>query len=254
MTIRECTYVSKPFAVPDRGRRARPAGSAPATPPSLGKNADATPAAAERVPLGYRSQMLGETALTILPATPDRWPDVVEQLGGDGDRGCWCQAWRGRDEIAKAAGETRSETLQRQLRADPPPGYIAYLDGVPVGWAGVSVRTLTPRLVNSRTIPAIDALPVWSIGCIRVRPGFRRRGVARELLRGVVEAARRAGAPGVEAYPIDPGGRRVDTVLAFVGIASMFDAAGFRRVMETSAVSAGLPRILVRLEFDAGSE
>ena len=64
------------------------------------------------------------------------------------------------------------------------------------------------------------------------------------------EAARAAGAPGVEAYPIDPGGRRVDTTLAFVGIASMFDAAGFRRVTATSAVSAGLPRILVRLEFE----
>ena len=30
----------------------------------------------------------------------------------------------------------------------------------------------------------------------------------------------------------------------------MFDQAGFRRVLETSAHSAGLPRLLVRLDFD----
>ena len=29
----------------------------------------------------------------------------------------------------------------------------------------------------------------------------------------------------------------------------MFDRAGFRRVLETDAHSAGLPRILVRLDF-----
>ena len=90
---------------------------------------------------------------------------------------------------------------------------------------------------------------MWSIGCFRIRVGYRRKGVARALLAHVVEAAREAGAPGVEAYPIDPGGRRVDTGFAFVGIASMFDAAGFRRVLETGAHSAGLPRILVRLDF-----
>jgi hypothetical protein len=70
------------------------------------------------------------------------------------------------------------------------------------------------------------------------------------LLSHVVEAARAAGAPGVEAYPIDPGGKRVDVGLAYVGLVSMFDRAGFRRVLETDAHSAGLPRLLVRLDFN----
>ena len=51
-------------------------------------------------------------------------------------------------------GEPRPDALRRQLAINEvPPGYLAYLDGEAVGWAGVSVRTLTPRLVNSRTIP-----------------------------------------------------------------------------------------------------
>ncbi|HSH22380.1 MAG TPA: GNAT family N-acetyltransferase [Candidatus Caenarcaniphilales bacterium] len=188
---------------------------------------------------------------TIVPTTPDRWSDVAALLDGDGEGGCWCQAWRGKDEVARATAESRPQTLRRQMEeADPPPGYIAYLDGVPVGWVGVSVRAKTPRLLRSRTIPAVDDQPVWSIGCFRIRPGYRRRGVATALLAGVVNAARRAGAPGVEAYPIDPERRRVDVGFAFVGIASMFDAAGFRRVQATSAHSAGLTRLLVRLDFD----
>jgi GNAT superfamily N-acetyltransferase len=186
------------------------------------------------------------TPIEIVPATPERWDDVVVMLGGDGAKGCWCQAWRG----VEVRGEPRPEALRRQLATyDVPPGYLAYLDGEVVGWCGVGVRTQVPRLVKGRTIPAIDDLPVWSIGCFRIRPGFRRRGIATALLDGVVAAARAAGAPGVEAYPVDPEGGRVDTVLAFVGLASMFDRAGFRRVMDTGAHSAGLTRILVRLDL-----
>jgi GNAT superfamily N-acetyltransferase len=186
----------------------------------------------------------------IVPATESRWSDVREVLDGSGEQGCWCQAWRGLDTKAISGGKSRTQLLREQMRGGPPaPGFLAYLDGVPVGWVGVGVRTETPRLVNSRTIPAVDDLPVWSIGCFRIRAGYRRHGVAKALLGGVVEAARRAGAPGVEAYPIDPGGRRVEVGAGFVGIASMFDAAGFRRVLVTKGHSGGLPRLLVRLDL-----
>jgi GNAT superfamily N-acetyltransferase len=196
------------------------------------------------------SSASAKTEIHVQPATVARWPDVVTMLGGDLDKGCWCQAWRGRDEVAVQANETRRETTRRQIElGDPPPGYLAYIDDEVVGWAGVSVRTRTPRLVNSRTIPQIDDSPVWSIGCFLVRVGHRRKGVASALLDGVVEAARKAGVPGIEAYPIDPVGRRASSNFAFVGLASMFDRAGFRRVMETNAHSDHLPRLLVRLEL-----
>jgi GNAT superfamily N-acetyltransferase len=188
----------------------------------------------------------------IVPATQDRWSDVSELLDASGEAGCWCQAWRGHDAKALSGGRSRPELLRDQMRGGPPaPGYLAYLDGVPVGWVGVAVRTETPRLLHSRTIPAVDDLPVWSIGCFRIRPGYRRRGIAKALLAGVVEAARDAGAPGVEAYPIDPQGARVEVGAGYVGIASMFDAAGFRRVLVTDAKSGGLPRHLVRLDLAA---
>jgi GNAT superfamily N-acetyltransferase len=58
---------------------------------------------------------------------------------------------------------------------------------------------MAARLMNSRTIPLVDERPAWSIGCLRIRPGHRRRGIATALLDGVVEGARTAGVPGVEA-------------------------------------------------------
>ena len=191
-----------------------------------------------------------ETAIRVVPATVDRWADVMSVLDATGEHGCLCQPWRGKDAQAKAQRLDRRERLRRQMEGDPPaPGFVAYRDGEAVGWVGVAVRTEAPRLMNSRTIPLVDDRPVWSIGCFRIRTGFRRQGVATALLAGVVDAARRAGAPGVEAYPIDPGERRVEVGAGYVGIASMFDAAGFQRVLTTDATSGRLPRILVRLDL-----
>jgi len=188
--------------------------------------------------------------IQVVPATVDRWADVVTLLGRSGDRGCWCQAPRG----LVAGGATsepgaRRQALRAQLDDDPPAGMLAYIDDEVAGWCGFGPRPKLPRLVRSRTIPTIDDRPVWSILCFNVRVGYRRRGVAAALLDGVIEFARRSGAPGLEAYPIDPGGGRVDTSFGYVGVTSMFERAGFRRVVETAARSDRRPRILMRLDF-----
>ena len=199
-----------------------------------------------------RPEPIARERITILPATSDRWPDVVTLLGGDGERGCWCQSWRGSSAAfgRSGLGANRAQLQAQVERGDFAPGVLAYLDGDVVGWCGLGPRAAMPRLVNSKTIPLADDVPVWSIGCFVVRTGYRRRGVARALLDGAVEYARTMGAPVIEAYPIDPAGTRVSTSFAFVGFTSTFEAAGFRRVLLTSAHSAGLPRWLVRRELD----
>ena len=188
--------------------------------------------------------------IQVVPATVDRWADVVSLLGRSGDRGCWCQAPRGL--VAGGAATepgARRQALRAQLDDDPPAGMLAYIDDEVAGWCGFGPRPKLPRLVHSRTIPTIDDRPVWSILCFNVRVGYRRRGVAAALLDGVIDFARRSGAPGLEAYPIDPGGGRVDTSFGYVGVTSMFERAGFRRVVETAARSDQRPRILMRLDF-----
>ena len=189
-------------------------------------------------------------AIEVVPATPDRWDDVVTILGGNGDLGCWCQAPRG---IAVGYGKSESgarrEALREQLADEPPAGMLAYVDGEVAGWCGFGPRPRLPRLERSKTIPKVDDQPVWSVLCFNVRVGYRRRGVAAALLEGVVDYARRSGAPGVEAYPIDPDGGRVDVSFGYVGVTPMFERLGFERIVETAAHSDRRPRILMRLMF-----
>ncbi len=205
--------------------------------------------------MAAHAEPIARDDLEIAPATAERWSDVVELLGGSGERGCWCQSWRGSESAGVAAfgrsapGANRI-ALEAQVRTGEfAPGVVACLDGVPVGWCGLGPRAVMRRLMRSRTIPTVDDVAVWSIGCFVVRTGYRRRGVARALLDGAVAYARAMGAPAVEGYPIDPGGSRISTSFAFVGFTSTFEAAGFRRVVVTDAHSAGLPRWLMRLEL-----
>lgn len=190
------------------------------------------------------------SVIEVVPATPDRWDDVVAVLGRDGDRGCWCQAPRGRDTGPRRSDPSfRPALLEAQLAEDPPAGMLAYLDGEVAGWLGFGPRPLLPRLARSRTIPAVDDVPVWAILCFNIRAGFRRKGVATALLDGLIDYARRSGAPGLEAYPIDPGAERVGPGFGYVGLTGWFERAGFQRIVETDGQSAGRVRILMRRMF-----
>jgi GNAT superfamily N-acetyltransferase len=105
------------------------------------------------------------------------------------------------------------------------------------------------RLQRSRTIPAVDDAPVWSIVCFNVRVGYRRQGITRALLDGVISYAAAQGAVGLEAYPVDPEGARLDVSFAYVGTTAMFERAGFHRVVQTSSRSAGRYRWLMRRDL-----
>lgn len=188
----------------------------------------------------------------VVPASPDRFEDVVEVLGGGG---CLCQYWRmSSGDYSRSTTESRLAALRAQLEEDPPAGMLAYVESEPVGWLGFGVRERVGRLVRSRTIPKVDDLPVWSIYCFTVRTGYRRRGVARALLDGLMAYAREHGAPALEAYPVDTEGARIHGTAAYVGVASMFEAAGFRRVVKTDARSDHRPRWLMRLELGGSSD
>ncbi len=186
--------------------------------------------------------------LTVVPATSASFPDVAKLLGRDDERGCWCQYWRlSSSDYSHRPTGAGATLMQAQLADTPSPGVICYLEDEPVGWCGLWPRSRFERLTRSRTIPQVDDLPVWSVVCFMVRPGYRRRGVASALLQGAIDYARASGAPALEAYPIDAAGDRLDVSFAYVGIASMFERAGFVRVVETDAHSNSRPRILMRL-------
>ena len=163
---------------------------------------------------------------------------------------CWCLSYRltsSKENIA-LQGPERGERVRQLVDQNPPPGVLAYDGDEVVGWAGVHPRADTSFATNRR-IPHVDDLDVWSVWCIRVRPGHRKQGISHHLLAGAVEFARDNGAPAIEGYPVDNTGKKVDLTMAYAGTRKLFEKAGFTRAADTDSVLNGFPRVLMRLDL-----
>ena len=162
---------------------------------------------------------------------------------------CWCLAYRipSKEHLA-LSGPARGERVRQLVQEDPPPGVLAYDGDEVVGWAAVHPRADT-SFARNRKIPHIDDLDVWSLWCVRVRPGHRGAGIAHHLVDGAVAFARERGAPAIEGYPVDNDGRKVDLTMAYVGTRKLFERAGFVKAADTESVINGFPRVLMRLDL-----
>lgn len=190
-------------------------------------------------------------SVTVRPASPGTWGDVVEILGPRGGVvGCWCTFWRLTNQ--QAAGRTADDnraTLHKAICSGEPGGLVAYRAGVPAGWCAVAPREHFARVFRTRALaPADPAEPsVWSVTCVFVRPGHRGVRLTDRLVAAAVDYARDRGAAVIEAYPLvetDSGrasGRSSGTV-------DLFTRAGFtvharpdvgRRLIMRRAVTTG---------------
>lgn len=161
---------------------------------------------------------------------------------------CWCLSYRIPSKENRAlTGRARGQRV-KQLMEERPPGVLAYDGDEVVGWAAVAPRVDT-SFARNRKIPHVDDLAVWSVWCIRVRPGHRGKGISHGLLRGAVEFAREGGAPAIEGYPVDNRGETVDLTMAYVGTRGLFERAGFAKAADTESVLNGFPRVLMRLHL-----
>ncbi len=186
--------------------------------------------------------------IEVRPATEARFDDVATLLGprNPASNVCWCLSHRVDSRTNRElVGPARREYVRELTRRPVAPGVLAYDGDEVVGWAAVAPRAELPFQRSTR-IPHVDDLPVWSLWCIRVRPGHRGRGNAHAHVEGADAYAAAQGAPAVEGYPADSGDRRVDTTMAFVGTRRLFESAGFTKVADTDAVAGGFPRVLVR--------
>ncbi|CAB4911769.1 MAG: GNAT family N-acetyltransferase [Actinobacteria bacterium] len=188
-------------------------------------------------------------AIEVRPATS--FDDVATMVGPkkSGSNVCWCLSYRIPTKENQALhGPARGERVRQLLAEDLPPGVLAHDGDVVVGWAAVHPRADT-TFAGNRRIPHVDDLPVWSLWCVRVRPGHRGQGIAHHLVAGAVHFARDRGAPVVEAYPVDNAGAKVDLTMAYVGTRALFERAGFTQAAETTSTLNGFPRVLMRLDL-----
>lgn len=192
-------------------------------------------------------------SLQVRPAVASRFDDVRTMLGPKSPNAsvCWCLSHRLDARTNRSlVGPARGEYVRALCSRDVAPGVLAYDADTVVGWAAVAPRSELP-FARSRKIPHVDELPVWSVWCLRVRPGHRGRGVSHVLLAGAVDYARSQGAPAVEGYPVDNRGAKVDLTMAYVGTRAMFERAGFTKAADTASVSGGFPRVIMRRSWSA---
>jgi GNAT superfamily N-acetyltransferase len=187
-------------------------------------------------------------AFDTRPVTPDRVDDFVRVANPNRRAShCWCLSHRlGAREVSDLGDGSREVAFRALCGRANPPGVIGYDDGEPVGWCSIGPRSENTRLSRSRLIRPVDGMPVWSIICVVIRGGHRRRGHTTPLINGAVEYAAARGAPAVESYPVDPGPDRIDLTMAFVGTRAMFEKAGFEVAGSTGATASTLPRLVMR--------
>jgi GNAT superfamily N-acetyltransferase len=190
-------------------------------------------------------------SIEVWPATEARFDDVAIMLGPKNPDSsvCWCLSHRiDAKTNRELVGPARGRYVRRLCDGEVAPGVLAYQGADVVGWAAVAPRSELP-FARSTKIPHVDHLAVWSLWCIRVRPGHRGKGISHALVDGAVAYARSRGAPAIEAYPVDNRGDKVDPTMAYVGTRKLFEDAGFTKAAGTDSVSGGFPRVVMRLDL-----
>jgi GNAT superfamily N-acetyltransferase len=172
------------------------------------------------------------TDLVVEPLTPELWPAFENLMDEGGPAGrCWCMYFRIGPEYRRRPPQRNRDAFHEIVMQSPPPGLVALQGGIAVGWCQVTPRDAVPALDRPWRLRRVDDLPVWAITCFYVRKGRRRQGVMAELVRAAVDYARAAGAPAVEAYPLDDD---VSPSATSTGYASTFAEAGFIEVARRS--------------------
>ena len=185
--------------------------------------------------------------LEIHPLTPERWPDFVKLFGKNGAcAGCWCMWWRiPRAQWERQRGTGNKRAFHQIMKAGPPPGLVAYVEGEPAAWCALAPRADYPNLARSRILKPVDDQPVWSVSCFYVARPFRRRGLTVRLLKAAAQFARRQGATILEGYPKDSATAQADAFV-YTGLASAFRRAGFQEVARRSSTRPIYRRLLGR--------
>jgi GNAT superfamily N-acetyltransferase len=149
--------------------------------------------------------------------------------------------WRIGSAYRKRPEADNKQALQQIVEEGAPPGLLAFEGGRAVGWCQLTPRSDLPWLDKTWRLRRVDDMPVWSISCFYIRRGYRRRGVASALIDAAVKAAQQAGAPAIEAHPLDA---RLTPSASSTGHVSTFLRAGFKIVATHTP-----PRPIMRYVF-----
>jgi predicted GNAT family acetyltransferase len=184
--------------------------------------------------------------LSFQELTSSNWKQYEELMGEKGGCGnCWCMYFRLPNKTFQANKPDGNKKLMKQLVSKgTPQGLIAFIDKQPAGWIAFAPREDYMKLENTRIFKPLDDKPVWSITCFFIKREFRHQGLSGQLIKGVVDFARKKKIKILEAYPAIPYSQNVPHSFLWVGVLSSFIKNGFNIVKQSSK-----SRAMVRLEL-----
>jgi GNAT superfamily N-acetyltransferase len=94
------------------------------------------------------------------------------------------------------------ETVIRQIASKSLQGYLAYIDGVSIGWCNANDKVNFPaESANGFRLYAPAEKREKAVVCFEIAPEYRGKGVATALLNRVVTDAKAEGYVAVEGFP-----------------------------------------------------
>lgn len=99
-------------------------------------------------------------------------------------------------------GEQNREAAQAAIVSGSMQGYLAYLDGQPVGWCHADAKNCFPLYRNvPHAAEQSELAQTGAIVCFLVAPDYRGQGIGQQLLESVCAGFKKDGYKYVEGYP-----------------------------------------------------
>ena len=166
----------------------------------------------------------GEALLALFERTST--PCSCQYWHFDGDKNAWLERLFHAPELNRAA-------FLEDLTREESKGLVALHGGQAVGWLKLTPAERVQKLYGQRLYKGLPVFGaprdgVLTVGCLLVDEPYRRRGVARALVRAAIGEAERRHARAIEAFPRKT--ERMDPAELWTGPPNIFLEAGFRVV------------------------
>jgi GNAT superfamily N-acetyltransferase len=131
-------------------------------------------------------------------------------------------------------GKQNRAAFRKLVESGEVHGVLAFSRLTPVGWCSFGPRRSHPRLERVRALRRNSPEGTWSILCFYIPTSWRRRGVARLLLKEATACAFNLGAREVEGYPVvaSESTGLMPAAFAWTGVPALFEAAGYKRARD----------------------
>lgn len=155
--------------------------------------------------------------IAIKPLTPELSTDYFDffenrAFTDDSPYRCYCQMYQMSKEQVKAIfdkidgsdfGSISRKEAERQINSGILQGYLAFVDGVSIGWCNANDKVNFPiESCTGERFYAPAEKREKAVVCFEIAPEFRGKGVATALLRQVITDAKAEGYIAVEGFPV----------------------------------------------------